>query len=214
MPDGNTDRKDGHRLNRRQALGGLAVAGLAASATETQAARPRCGDAVPPEVLQTPTPLPAAVDHQSEYLATVRMLRRLERGLLDLIQDSLWRADQTDTGLKGIDPEDALLLFDLMQPDAWPRQLHGRSYPLTVQDRRRARRLHSKGLLAAAPKGLWRCVELTPQGRLIAELVENTLRRQGRYAQYLTPTIFGGAPIGTVLAQVDQNWRDTVRYRL
>lgn len=150
---------------------------------------------------------------KTNYLATLRMVERLHRLLLDLIKDEFERAGRTD-----VNSVQALLLFNIGDVELTAGELKSRGLYLGSNVSYNLKKLVESGYIqhqrSRTDKRSVR-VRLSEKGKTVSEIVNRLLERQlGTIEKVGGVTIPDLRHFNQVSVRLERFWGDQIRYQL
>ncbi len=150
---------------------------------------------------------------KSHYLATLRMIERLHRLLLDLIKDEFERSGRTD-----VNSVQALLLFNIGDVELTAGELKTRGLYLGSNVSYNLKKLVESGYIhhqrSRTDKRSVR-VRLTDKGKTISDMVNRLLDRQlGTIDKVGGVCVADLKAFNQVSSRLERFWGDQIRYRL
>lgn len=150
---------------------------------------------------------------KAQYLASIRMIERVHRLLLDVIKDEFERIGRSD-----VNSVQALLLFHIGDAELTAGELRTRGYYLGSNVSYNLKKLVHSGYIhhkrSATDRRSVR-VHLTQKGKEVSELVNRLFERQLTMIEKV-----GGVSVSDfrifnqILQRLERFWGDQIRYRL
>jgi DNA-binding MarR family transcriptional regulator len=150
---------------------------------------------------------------KAQYLASVRMIERVHRLLLDVIKDEFERIGRSD-----VNSVQALLLFHIGDAELTAGELRTRGYYLGSNVSYNLKKLVHSGYIHHKKSPTDRRsvrVNLTPKGKEVSQLVNKLFERQLTMIEKV-----GGVSaadfrlFNQIVQRLERFWSDQIRYRL